>query len=473
MPTGVFSSLTALTSFASNLTQIIPNIQNLANQISPLSYCIAFVLLVFGSMRGFLHNDTQRFFGNVLRVVILVALMGSWPTIKGAMGNAVSAFCNVQVNSNFFSQTSNSGLGLQVNSNGTSQLNVSALENVIEEKGLAQMTPSWQQTVINFLTPVTHYLCLILYAIYLLALVVCQLIVAGMNLLQQCVLILFDLYVPIGLAEFSVPNLRGQAETFFKAYLGVQCWPIGWILANVVTVALFNCLIPPSAESAIGIVLAIVVCIPIVLWMVIGYVIAPFYVQKVVMRGGAELQAFAGAMISAVGGTSGAFYGGAFAMGKRTTLGLSQGMGAMKYPAVNTISGAKQYGNSGNESNTSNGQRENGIDEELGAFLPGYRDIEEFGGPSGRSAGKAHKLAVWGVTKAVDAGEFAARAAGNMANTLGTLMADAGGYRIGSESFSLPRMQRNSPNRSSRRAANYLNQSSPKQWNPDPSDLDQ
>ena len=473
MPTTVFSSLTNLTSFASSLTQIIPNIQNLASQLQPFFYCIAFVLMVFGSMRGFLHNDTQRFFGNLLRVVILIALMGSWPAIKGAASSAVNALCTVQVNSNLFSGTNITGLGLQTNS-GTGQLNVSALESVIMQKGLAQLNPSLQQTIINFFNPVTHYLCMILYAIYLLALVVCQLIVAGMNLLQQCVVMLFDLYVPIGLAEFSVPNLRGQAEAFFKAYLGVQCWPIGWILANVVTVALFNCLIPPAAENAIAIVLAIVVCIPIVLWMVIGYVLAPFYVQKVVMRGGAELQAFAGAMISAVGGTSGAVYGGAFGMAKRATVGLSQGIGAIKYPINNWGSGSQQSNNTGNQGNSSNGQQGSGIDDALGSLLPRYRDIEESGGSNGGAADRARNLGAWGLTKAMNAGEFAARTVGNMADTLGALVADASGNRIGPEKgFSLPRMQRNPSNRSSRRAANYLNQSTPNQSNPDSSDPNQ
>jgi hypothetical protein len=473
MPTSVLSGLATLTSFASSLTQVIPNIQNLASQLQPFFYCISFVLLVFGSMRGFLHSDTQRFLGNLLRVVILIALMGSWPAVKGAASSAVNAFCTAQVNSNLFSQTNTNmtGLGLQTNS-GTGQLNVSALENVIMQKGLAQINPSLQQTIINFFTPVTHYLCMILYAIYLLALVVCQLIVAGMNLLQQCVLMLFDLYVPIGLAEFSVPNLRGQAETFFKAYLGVQCWPIGWILANVVTVALFNCLAPPAAENAIAIVIAIVVCIPIVLWMVIGYVLAPFYVQKVVMRGGAELQAFAGAMISAVGGTSGTFYGGAFGMAKRATVGLSQGMGAIKYPVNNGGSGMQQNNNAGNQANNFDGQQGSGIDDALGSFLPGYRHIEEPGGSNRGAADGARNLGLWGLTKAVDAGEFAARTAGNMADTLGTLVADASGNRVGPErNFSLPRMQRNSSNRSSRRAASYLNQSTPNQSNPSPSDL--
>ena len=160
-------------------------------------------------------------------------------------------------------------------------------------------------------------------------------------------------------------------------------------------------------------------------------------------------------------------------MGKRATLGLNQGIGAIKHAAANASSGAQRNNNSGNEGNSSNGQPRSGIDDELGAFLPGYRVIEESGGSNRGTADRARKLGVWGLTKAMDAGEFAARTAGNMANTLGALVADAGGYRIGSENFSLPRMQRYSPNRSSRRAATYLNQSTPQQWNPDPSDPDQ
>jgi hypothetical protein len=158
-------------------------------------------------------------------------------------------------------------------------------------------------------------------------------------------------------------------------------------------------------------------------------------------------------------------------MAKRATLGLSQGIGAVKYPINNWGSGAQQNNNSGNQADNSNGQQGGGIDDALGAFLPGYRQIE--GGSNRGAADGARNLGIWGLTKAVDAGEFAARTAGNMADSLGALVADASGNRIGPErNFSLPRMQRNSSNRSSRRAANYLNQSTPNQSNPDPSDLD-
>jgi hypothetical protein len=466
MPTSIFSGLTAASSALAGLQSIVPQIKNLAIQIQPFCYCIAFVMLVFGTIRGFLRNDTQHFFSNLVRVVILVALMGSWPTIESAIGNAVDSFCNVQVGSYFYASTS---------SNNSGRLNLAWLETTIAQKaaGINPSQPGWETALSWALSPASHLLNLVLYGTYLLTLLLCDLIAVGMNLLQQCIIIFFDLYVPIGLAEFSIPNLRGQAESFFKAYVGVQCWPVGWILANIVAVALLNGLTPPTAENAAAIVVAIVLCIPVILWIVIGYVLAPFYVQKVVMRGGAEIQAFAGAMISAVGGTSGAVYGGAFALVKKATLGLNQGIGAIKYPMANAGSGAQQNNNSRNQGDSSNGQQGSGIDDVLGTFLPGYRGMEEYGGSNRGTADRARNLGVWGLTKTMDAGEFAARTAGNMANTLGALVADASGNRIGSENFSLPRMRRNSANRSSRRAANYLNQSTPTQSNPDPSDPDQ
>jgi hypothetical protein len=456
MPTTVFSGLTALSSFVGNLMQVVPQIQKTASQVIPFFYSVAFVLLVFGTMRGFLQNDTQRLFGNVLRVVILVALMGSFPVIAGAVSSAVNSFCSAENSSNSL---------LQANDSGSGQLNISALQSMIMQKGLANLPGASLQ---QFFSPVTHYLCMILYGIYILALLFCELIAGGMDLLQQCVLIFFNLYVPIGFAEFSIPNLRGQAETFFKAYVGVQCWPIGWILANIVTISLFKCLAAPAPENAISILIAIVVCIPIALWMVIGYVLAPFYIQKVVMRGGGEVQAFVGAMISAVGGTTGSVFGGAFGLGRSATAGLNHGFGAIRSSvgkgsfSSNGSYRSQSTNNSATQGDGSNGQQDIGADDMLDYVLPGYRNIENSGGSDGGAVDRARNLGVWSLSKVVDAGEFAARTAGNMANTLGTLVADASGNRIGPERyFSFPQVKRNPPNRSSRRAASYLTQSAP------------
>jgi hypothetical protein len=59
--------------------------------------------------------------------------------------------------------------------------------------------------------------------------------------------------------------------------------------------------------------IAIVLAIPVLLWVLIGHVLAPIFVQKVVIRGGAVIQAFAGTVFSAVGASSMAIYGGGLA----------------------------------------------------------------------------------------------------------------------------------------------------------------
>lgn len=449
----LFSSFGSVVSFLSGLQQIVPTMNAVTGQVAPFLICAAFVLLVFGSMRGFLQNDTKHVFGNLLRVVILVVLIGNWQVIEDSVNNAVNAFCNLQVNANFFTPT---------NATGSGHLNLANLELTISTKaaGVTTSQPAWQQALMAIVSPITHPLCQILYGIYLLALLLCELIAVGMNLLQQCILIFLNLYVPIAFAEFSIPSLRGQAETFFKAYLGVQCWPMGWVLANIVTVALLQGLTPPNPEDSGAIVIAIIVCVPVLIWMVIGYILAPFYVQKIVMRGGGEIQAFAGAMIAAVGGTTGAAYGQVFAIGRRATLGLSQ-----LPQAVRTRDAGSNGGYMRRPMDTED-QRKDYRDERgpaaenlLGHLVPGSNEAQS-GGDAMRSAGdKARALGVWGLTKVVDAGEFAARSAGNVASTFGSLVADASGNRIGPErNFSFPQIRQNKPNRSSQRAANYVNQ---------------
>ena len=203
--------------------------------------------------------------------------------------------------------------------------------------------------------------------------------------------------------------------------------------------------------------IAIVVCVPVILWIVIGYVLAPFYVQKVVMRGGAELQAFAGAMISAVGGASGVVYGGAFALGRNAAHGTNQAFSAIRNPIGKAIAQSQPTNNAGSQGSGSNGQQGISADDVLDYLLPGYREIEGAGGPHGGASDRARDL-----TKVMDAGEFAVKTAGNMANTLGALVADASGNRIGPErNFYFPQIKRNPPNRSSRRASSYLDQSNP------------
>ncbi|MBV9273874.1 MAG: hypothetical protein JO333_08260, partial [Verrucomicrobia bacterium] len=101
MPPNSTSSFFATPWFVSSFNQIITGMQTIADQILPVFLSIAFVLLVFGAMRGFMQPDTRHFLGNILRATILVALIGNWQGVTGIVTNTANAFCNLQIQANF------------------------------------------------------------------------------------------------------------------------------------------------------------------------------------------------------------------------------------------------------------------------------------------------------------------------------------------------------------------------------------
>jgi hypothetical protein len=524
MPPNSTSSFFATPWFVSSFNQIITGMQTIADQILPVFLSIAFVLLVFGAMRGFMQPDTRHFLGNILRATILVALIGNWQGVTGIVTNTANAFCNLQIQANF-------GLFGNGTTSTSARLDISQLANLIQQKATGSYPPAstlsqaqqvaqaqitatqpqawWQQAmqallngagavgkgatnmaagVANFVTnpiaqtqqtaqtavqnyvlsPVTHYLCLVLDAIFILALLLCELIVVLMELLQRCILVFLSLYIPVGFAEFSIPSLRGQAQAFFKTYIGIQCWPVGWVFVNVVTLALLQNLVSPNPENVGQLLWAIVLSVPVFFWVVIGHVLAPFYAQKLVTRGGAELQAFAGAMIAAVGGTSASLYGTAFALGGKGVNWLDKQTRSNKSANGRGGSSPTSHRNSGrrwvdpsNGSGDSNGH-EFGSEDLLGALVPGINEARrgesEMEGKMGAFGNKIRTGGFWTLRRSVAMGEFGAETAGNLVSTVGALVADASSHRIGPESrFSFPRTRRNAWNRSSQRATDYLN----------------
>src|SRR6478752_1016690 len=134
-----------------------------------------------------------------------------------------------------------------------------------------------------------------------------------MQFVQKVVVIGFKLYTPIAIAEYAHRSLKSKAVGFFLTFIGVLAWPVGWSLVNSVTLGIFKSLPPPQNQNFASLMIAIVLAIPVLLWVLIGHVVAPIFVQKVVIRGGAVIQGFAGTIFSAVGASSMAIYSGGLA----------------------------------------------------------------------------------------------------------------------------------------------------------------
>jgi hypothetical protein len=432
------------------LQEILAAMQNIERQLQPLAIVVAFVLLVFGTMRGFLETDSRKFMLNLLRATIIVCLIGQWFQVKQWLGYAADGLTQYRVNVSF------SAVG-QGSRQITVAENVDEIRSVIQQRitqrsdgknqlNAGDLANPFQAVQKVFNANVTHYLSLVLWHIYMGTLFICEWIIVMMSFLQQAIVVFLDLYVPVALAEFSIHSLQNQGQAFFKNYVGVHAWPVGWVFANLVTLALLQALPAPHASDLVEILGAIVWSIPILLWVIIGHVIGPFYAQKVVLRGGAELQAFAGAMVAAVGGTSGSFYAGALRAGSGSLRRLGK--------AINP-----------EEKNQAEGWRQ--------ASSSGWTDAPEFVGSSG-NVGTIRRQgtgiggwvrgfigggAEWGA-KASDFSAGVSETGGNFASTVGSMIANASGNRIGPEGhfrFGSFRKTEPGPNRSSQRARWYLN----------------
>ena len=103
-------------------------------------------------------------------------------------------------------------------------------------------------------------------------------------------------------------------------------WPVGWSLVNAVTMGILKSVPTPENQNFVTLLVAIVAAIPVFLWILIGYVVAPIYAQKVVSRGGAAVQGFVGTMMSVVGQSSAAVIGSALGT-PAVALGLGKAAG--------------------------------------------------------------------------------------------------------------------------------------------------
>jgi hypothetical protein len=325
----IYTSATGALDGFLNLEPLVASIQRVLSDYQPAAYAIAFVLLTVGTMREFLYPQTRRFIDALLRVVLLVAMISIAPSLIDWCDQAARALAELpaaeQVN-----------LGDQSYSIKPGQAPaITQLEQVLQAKiegsnsaesatATGQKPPQFSANPLDFgkdmgiawsyIAGFTQNLVWeVLFAIYLLCLLLCKVIIVLMQFLQKVVVIGFKLYTPIAVAEYAHRSLKSKAIGFFLTFVGVLSWPVGWSLVNSVTLGIFKSLPAPENQNFATLMIAIVLAVPVLLWVLIGHVVAPIFVQKVVIRGGSVIQGFAGTIFSAVGASSLAIYSGGMA----------------------------------------------------------------------------------------------------------------------------------------------------------------
>ncbi|MBV9298990.1 MAG: hypothetical protein JO066_08435 [Verrucomicrobia bacterium] len=321
------SAAEALSEFL-NLNPLVASIERMLNEYLPAVYAIAFVMLTVGTMREFFYPETRRFLEAILRAVMLVASISFAPNVIDWCDQAAQALAEFQgagqVNFGEWSYSIKPGQAPAI-----TQLE-QVLQSKIQGREFAnsgsgkqganiQKSPQFSSNPLDFgkdvgiawsyIAGFTQNLAWqILFAIYLLCLLLCKVIILLMQFVQKVVVIGFKLYTPIAIAEYAHRSLKSKALGFFLTFVGILSWPVGWSLVNSVTLGVFKSLPAPENQNFATLMIGIVLAVPVLLWVLIGHVVAPIFVQKVVIRGGAVIQGFAGTVFSAVGASSMAIY---------------------------------------------------------------------------------------------------------------------------------------------------------------------
>jgi len=181
-------------------------------------------------------------------------------------------------------------------------------------------------------------------------------IMQAMLIIQKLILVFSKLLVPIFTACLSLPSAEGSGQNFLKSIAGVMCWPVGWAIVHIATMAGLQALQPPSLNAQLGELLLSFGALAVVcLWMVVGTIGAPKLIANAVTSGTNFATGMVGGFASAAGqhaarglkaggAVTGALVGGAHAGPTGAAAGASWGSkagGALALPIASATESAE------------------------------------------------------------------------------------------------------------------------------------
>jgi hypothetical protein len=213
---------------------------------------------------------------------------------------------------------------------------------VLGQFTLGQLTPPQGMNMMD-LSKWTDYLmrgAVVLAAATMAALTV--FIMQVMLILQKLILIGSKLIAPIFIASLGIPAVRGAAQNFLKTLIAVACWPVGWALVHLGTMAALRNLQPPNWNATlIDLVASLAPLFIVCLWMFVGTIGTPLLIGRAVTSG----SNFAADMLGSAGATLG--YHGANAVRSGSTA-TGAVVGSVTAGPAGTALGAAIGGGMGN-----------------------------------------------------------------------------------------------------------------------------
>jgi hypothetical protein len=394
-------------------------LQEAAKQLIVWARCVAFFMLVWSlisQLSGDPHN--KEFWRVMVRTIVLTAVM--------MLGNQLIYLTDNEVNQVLampIHVTASDGAQITDNLGATPDM-VSErwtkifgeVKNPVSQKqdsgapgwipGASGLAGAWNQAK-NLGWNIVH-------AIWRGLQLVAMVFFTGIYLLQRILLIAGGIYYPIAIGQMGSRTLKNTGLNFLLSYLGLFCWPIGWGVVNLGVLAAIAVSPARTNVTTEDLLRSLVTSLPVMFWIVLGYILAPFCIQKVVAKGGAVIQGF---LSTAIMGSVAASIMGGGVIGRGLTGGLG-GLGS---------------GSSGG------GTRRSGSVRDEGALLPwnggvggngnGRAGVNEAASPLGNlaqasagAAGKERSRQGGGVGLGAIAASLS-----SLAHTMGDLGAEASG----------------------------------------------
>jgi hypothetical protein len=125
---------------------------------------------------------------------------------------------------------------------------------------------------------------------YLLSLIALALMVI-MTVIQNIAYLLMVAVSPIMIGFLCLPALAHISTRFFTSLLAICLWPIGWVMADLVTKLILTAVIASSSSgnaltNAVGMGYSFGGWVLLALWVIVSSILAPLAVSRAIVGGG-------------------------------------------------------------------------------------------------------------------------------------------------------------------------------------------
>jgi hypothetical protein len=281
-------------------------LEGLAQQLIWVTRGIAFLFLVWTFLQRLQTRGSDELWAAVGRSIVLVALIGSGTQLVYMVDNGVNAILAMPITA-----TTSDGVQLTDTLGNTPDKIVQRWSLIMGEvqnpaaqsnSGSDSQNGSWVpgvDQVVGAWNFAKNLAWNIIHGIWRLVQLLTMFFLSGMYILQRILLIAGGVYFPVAIGQLGTRTLRSGGLQFIQSYLGLFAWPLGWGMVNLFVLAAIAMNPAKTNVTLEDLIRSLVLGIPILVGIVLGYCLAPFMIQKVVTRGGAAIQAFLGQMFGA------------------------------------------------------------------------------------------------------------------------------------------------------------------------------